>query len=86
MTSEIKDEVRLKCIYGNKIKLQNMKTQEIYAYELVTFSEEKLSENKISNYTRVGKAIWAKETNAVVQIDMFGQGQESYKIIEIDHA
>jgi len=80
------NEVRLKCIYGNKVKLQSQRTMETFQFELVTFTEEKLADHKISNYTKVGKAIWAKETGAIVSIDMFGKGLESYKIVEIDHA
>lgn len=79
-------DIRLKCIYGNKVKLQCLRTMETYQFELVTYTEEKLCDHKISNYTKVGRAIWAKEAGAVVKIDMFGKGTESYKIMEIDHA
>lgn len=82
----VRTEPRLKCIYGNKVKLESLRTKETYQFELVTYTEEKLSDNKISNYTRVGKAIWAKEEGAVVPIDMFGKGCEDYKIIEIENA
>ncbi len=80
------NEVRLKCIYGNKVKLQSQRTMETYQFELVTYTEEKLADHKISNYTKVGRAIWAKEEGAIVNIDMFGKGPEAYKIVEIDHA
>ena len=81
-----KGEPRLKCIYGNKVKLQNLVTNEMFQYTLVTYTEEKLAENKISNYTRVGRAIWTKEEGAIVKIDISGKGVQDYKIVEIDHA
>lgn len=80
------DDIRLKCIYGNKVVLQNLRTLETLEYELVTFNQEKLNENKISNYTKVGKAIWAKEEGAIVELDIPGKGFDQYKILEIDHA
>lgn len=86
MSENNTSEAQLKCIYGNKVKLQSQRTMETYQFELVTFTEEKLADNKISNYTKVGKAIWAKEKGAMVNIDMFGKGVEAYKIVEIDHA
>lgn len=79
-------EIQLKCIYGNKVKLQNLRTLETFEFELVNYNQEKLSENKISNYTKVGRAVWAKHEGDIVDIEMPGQGLDQYKIVEIDHA
>lgn len=78
--------IRLKCIYGNKVVLKNLRTGATSEFELVNYSREKLSENKISNYTPVGKAIWAKEEGFEVAIDMPGQGRDAYRIERIENA
>lgn len=84
--AEEKDDIQLKCIYGNKVKLQNLRTLETSEFELVTFNQEKLKDNKISNYTKVGRAIWAKHEGDIVEIDMPGVGNDQYKIVAIDNA
>lgn len=84
--AESKEPVRLKCIYGNKVLLKNLRTGASTSYELVSYQEEKLPLNKISNYTAVGKAIWAKEEGADVVIDIPGTGRDSYRIEKIENA
>ena len=83
--SETVETPRLKAIYGNKVTLQNIRTGDIHEYSLVTFNQEKLDQNIISNYTKVGKAIWAKEEGAIVDIDM-PTGRDQFKITKIDFA
>lgn len=80
------DDIRLKCIYGNVVTLKNLRTNETTKYELVHYNNEKLKENKISNYTPLGKAIWAKEEGAEVEVNIPGLGKETFKIVEIDNA
>ncbi len=80
------DTIQLKCIYGNKVKLLNLRTQEVTEYKLVTFSEERLSLNEISNYTEIGKAIWAKSTGEEVSIEIPQRGVDKYRIINIENA
>ena len=84
-TAEKKD-VTLKCIYGNKVQLLNLRTNETFNFELVTYRDEKLAENKISNYTAVGKAIWAKEEGAEVVIEIPGFAPAVYRIVKIENA
>jgi transcription elongation GreA/GreB family factor len=86
MAEKSNQPIRLKCIYGNKVKLLNLRTNETSEYELVHYQSEKLKENKISNYTPIGKAIWAKEEGAVVSIDVAGKGLDSYRITSIENA
>ena len=83
--AEIKSN-RLKCIYGNKVTLLNLRTNETFNYELVHYQSEKLAEGKISNYTAVGKAIWAKEEGAEVMIEIPGFGRDLYRIEKIVNA
>ena len=78
--------VSLKCIYGNKVKLLNLRTNEPSEYELVNYQEEKLAQNKISNYTEIGKAVWAKEEGTEVIINMPDDGSDTYRIISIENA
>jgi len=78
--------IRLKCIYGNKVKIKNLRTGDTSEYTLVTMIEEKLSENVISNYTVIGNAIWAKHEGDEVEIDVQGVGKDRYKIISIQNA
>lgn len=86
MSEKSKAPVRLKCIYGNKVKLLNTRTEEVIEYELVNYQQEKLTQNKISNYTSIGKAIWAKEEGAEVIIDVPGSGRDTYRIVHIANA
>lgn len=80
------DEIRLKCVYGNKVELLNLRTNETKNFELVTFSEEKLSEDKISNYTEIGRAIWAKHEGDEVNIEIKGAPTDRYRIVSIENA
>jgi transcription elongation GreA/GreB family factor len=77
---------RLKCIYGNKVQLLNLRTNQTSEFELVHYNVEKLGENKISNYTPIGKAIWAKEEGAEVVIDVPNLGRDTYRIVHIQNA
>lgn len=86
MADKSSEPKRLKCIYGNKVKLLNLRTSVTTEYELVHYQAEKLQENKISNYTAVGKAIWAKEEGSVVDIAIPGQGRDSYRVVQIENA
>lgn len=86
MSETPKAPVRLKCIYGNKVKLLNTRTDQTSEYELVPYQQEKLAQNKISNYTPVGKAIWAKEEGAEVIINVPGAGRDTYRIVQIQNA
>lgn len=81
-----KKDVRLKCIYGNKVTLLNLRTNETFNYELVHYQSEKLDDGKISNYTAVGKAIWAKEEGAEVMIEIPGFGRDLYRVTQIANA
>ena len=38
----------------------------------------------ISNYTEIGQAVWAKEENDVVEIEISGKGKDKYKIISVE--
>lgn len=78
--------IRLKCIYGNKVKIQNMRTNETSDYTLVTYNEEKLKLGFISNYTEIGKAIWAKHEGDEVEISVSGKSKDKYKIVQIENA
>ncbi|MBF0105726.1 MAG: GreA/GreB family elongation factor [Deltaproteobacteria bacterium] len=82
---EEKKDTELRCIYGNKIKIKNLSTSEVSEYTLVTLTEEKPGENKISNYTEVGKAVWAKKEGDEVEI-AYNHKKQKFKIIEIDQA
>lgn len=82
---EPEKRVQLKCIYGNKVQLKNLSTGEITEYHLVTYSEERLKKNYISNYTPVGRAIWAKHEGDEVEIEGPGPGKNRYKIILIEN-
>jgi transcription elongation GreA/GreB family factor len=75
----------LKCIYGNKVKLKNLRTSEVSEYELVNYKDEKLKENKISNYTKIGRAIWAKHEGAEVEIET-PISTDRYQIVSIENA
>lgn len=86
MAEATKAPVRLKCIYGNKVKLLNLRTNETSEFELVNYQQEKLKEGKISNYTAVGKAIWAMEEGAEVAIAIPGVGRDIYRIVQIENA
>ena len=77
--------VILKCIYGNVVKIQNTKTMEVSTYALVNYTDEKLDQNRISNYTEIGRAIWAKEEGAVVTAEIAGKGKQSFKILSIEN-
>jgi|APSaa5957512535_1039671.scaffolds.fasta_scaffold112517_2 transcription elongation GreA/GreB family factor len=80
------DEIKLKCIYGNKVKLRNLRTNDESNYELVTYTKEALDENKISNYTEIGNAIWAKHEGDEVEIEITGVGKDFYRIESIENA
>ena len=86
MSTTVKKDIRLKCIYGNIVTLLNLRTSESTDYELVNYQVEKLKENKISNYTPIGKAIWAKEEGAEIMIDLPGKGRDTYRIVKIVNA
>lgn len=81
-----KSPIRLKCIYGNKVRIKNLGTGIETDYMLVNFGVEKIDENQISNYTRVGKAIWAKHEGDEVEIEIPGQGKQKHRIIAIENA
>lgn len=85
MAEETTEQPALKCIYGNTVKLKNLRTGEENEYNLVTFQEEKLSQNHISNYTEIGKAIWAKHEGDEVDIEITGKGVDRYKITSIEN-
>lgn len=78
-------DTRLKCIYGNKVKLKNLVTQEITEYTLVNYAVEKLHQNRISNYTKIGRAIWAKHEGDEVIIDLPGKGKQRFRIEAIEN-
>lgn len=78
-------EPKLKCIYGNVVKLKNLSTSEISEYTLVTFTKEQLDQNRISNYTVIGRAIWAKEEGDEVEIEVPGHGTHRYQIVSIEN-
>lgn len=80
------EPIRLKCLYGNKVRLKNLDTGEISQYTLVTFSEERLSENVISNYTPIGRAIWAKHEGDEAEVEIPGKGIQRFRIISIENA
>jgi len=88
MAEEAKKEedVQLKCIYGNKVKIQNLRTNDVSEFTLVTFTDEVLNENKISNYTVIGRAIWAKHEGDEVEIALNGAKPDMYRIISIENA
>lgn len=77
--------IRLKCIYGNKVRLKNLRTGKLEEYTLVTFSEEKPGSGYISNYTELGRAIWAKHEGDEVSFTSAGKPQ-SYLIEKIENA
>jgi len=74
----------LKCIYGNTVKLLNLYTNETNEYDLVHYQSEKLEQNKISNYTSIGKAIWAKHEGTEVDVD-FPNGAQRVRILSIEN-
>lgn len=74
---------KLKCIYGNDVVVKNLTSNEVQKYTLVSFSDEVLNENKISNYTEIGRAIWAKHEGDEVEINLPRIGMQRYKILEI---
>lgn len=78
--------IKLKCIYGNKVRLKNLITGIETSYTLVNFGVEKLAQNHISNYTRVGKAIWAKHEGDEVMIPSQEGIKEKYRILAIENA
>lgn len=78
-------DVKLKCIYGNVVKLKNLRTGELSTYTLVTYVEEKLDQNRISNYTEVGHAIWAKHEGDEVAIEITGKPIDRYRIESIEN-
>lgn len=81
-----KTEVKLKCIYGNKVRLKNLRTQVENEYTLVPFNQEKLTHNHISNYTRVGKAIWSKHVGDEVDIETPEKKWDRFRITHIENA
>lgn len=83
--AEENPEIRLKCIYGNKVKLKNLRTGDISQYSLVNYQVENLRQNRISNYTEIGNAIWAKHEGDEVTIEIPGKPTDQYKIIEIEN-
>lgn len=83
--TETKEVVKLKCIYGNVVKLKNLRTNELSTYTLVNFLEEKLDQNRISNYTYIGKAIWAKHASDIVEIEIPGRGKDRFEIVSIEN-
>lgn len=74
---------KLKCIYGNDVVLKNLRTDKETTYRLVTFNQEVLKENLISNYTEIGKAIWAKHEGDEVEIEITGKTTDRYRIVKI---
>lgn len=78
-------DVKLKCIYGNVVKLRNLRTAVVSQYTLVTYVEEKLDEHRISNYTEVGNAIWAKHEGDEVEIEIPGRPTDRYRIESIEN-
>ncbi len=78
-------DVKLKCIYGNVVKLKNLRTNELSQYALVTYVEEKLDQNRISNYTEIGRAIWAKHEGDEVAIEIPGKPIDRYRIESIEN-
>jgi transcription elongation GreA/GreB family factor len=50
----------------------------------VHYQSEKLEQNKISNYTSIGKAIWAKHEGTEVDID-FPNGAQRVRILSIEN-
>lgn len=83
--AEESPEIRLKCIYGNKVKLKNLRTGDVSQYSLVNYQVENLRQNRISNYTEIGNAIWAKHEGDEVAIEIPGKPTDRYKIIEIEN-
>lgn len=83
--AEAAEEIQLKCIYGNKVVIKNLRTNDTRTFSLVTFNEEKLSENRISNYTEIGRAIWAKHEGDEVAIEITGEGKDTWKIMSIEN-
>lgn len=79
------ETIRLKCIYGNDVVVQNLTTNEKNKYTLVTFTDEVLNENKISNYTEIGRAIWAKHEGDEVEINLPRIGVQRYRILQISN-
>ncbi len=77
-------EPKLKCIYGNVIKIQNLRTMVTRSYLLVPPTKERFDQKHISNYTEIGQAVWAKEENDVVEIEISGKGKDKYKIISVE--
>lgn len=78
-------DVKLKCIYGNVVKLKNLRTGKVSQYALVNYVEEKLDQHRISNYTEVGRAIWAKHEGDEVEIEIPGRPTDRYRIESIEN-
>ncbi|NLO90149.1 MAG: transcription elongation factor GreA [Clostridia bacterium] len=72
------DEVSL----GSKVVLEDMELGEIVEYEIVGSMEANPSENRISNESPVGKAIFGKKVGSVVDVQV-PEGIIIYKILEI---
>lgn len=81
----MENQPKLKCIYGNTVELKNLSTGDISKYDLVTFTDEVLSQNKISNYTPLGRAIWAKHEGDEVTVEHPEGGIQQFKIEKISN-
>ncbi len=82
---EFKPDPRMKCIYENKVRLKNLSTGVTREFTLVHYESEKLKENHISNYTPIGKAIWAKHEGEEALV-IEGPDAGRYLIEKIENA